>query len=294
VRRRLHGTRIGRVGENPAGFDTCLVNYDGLRHRFGVEVAQMQLNEVFAGARAADPNAVSSVRATVAARVAGVEALDQSATDGTMATYLTLRKMAAERGAAGLAVRCWPEFFTDLGCSACGAMSLLSDEGLPCSCEADVNGTLTQLLLGWISGGPSFGTDMVSFDVDQDVAVLWHCGLAPLGMADPAGQPRATIHSNRKLPLLMEFTLKPGRVTLARISEATGNYRLVIGSGEMISAPPSFTGTSGTLRFDSGTHAVMETILREGLEHHLSITYGDHAEVLTALAEMLGLPVLRL
>ena len=34
--------------------------------------------------------------------------------------------------------------------------------------------------------------------------------------------------------------------------------------------------------------------MREGLEHHLSLTYGDHQAVLESLAQMLGLSVLRL
>ena len=117
---------------------------------------------------------------------------------------------------------------------------------------------------------PSFGSDLVSFDVEADEAVLWHCGLAPLSMADPDVQPQATIHSNRQKPLLMQFPLKPGRVTIARLSEATGEFRLVIGGGEMLKASPAFTGTSGKIRFDSGAAAVMDTIMREGLEHHVS------------------------
>ena len=36
-------------------------------------------------------------------------------------------------------------------------------------------------------------------------------------MADPAVGVAATVHSNRKLPLLFEFPLKPGRITLARL-----------------------------------------------------------------------------
>ena len=113
-------------------------------------------------------------------------------------------------------------------------------------------------------------------------------------MADPAVPAQGTIHSNRKLPLLMEFPLKAGRVTVARLSEATGNLRLVVGSGEMVRAAPSFSGTSGVLRFDRPAGEVLATILGEGLEHHLSITYGDYVPALLALAKMLDLPVLRL
>jgi L-fucose isomerase-like protein len=205
-----------------------------------------------------------------------------------------LRHLADRERLDGLAVRCWPEFFTQLGCAACGALSMLSDEQTPCSCEADVNGTLTQLILQWLSGEPAFGSDLVSLDPDQDGAVLWHCGLAPLAMADPDVPPRGTIHSNRKLPLLLEFPLKPGRVTVARLSEATGSYRLVVGGGEMLQAPPSFSGTTGLLRFDRPVQEVMNIILSEGLEHHLSITYGEHRPALLALARLLKIPVLHL
>jgi L-fucose isomerase-like protein len=171
---------------------------------------------------------------------------------------------------------------------------MLSDDGIPCSCEVDVNGTITQLILQWLGGEPAFGTDLVSIDVEEDIAVVWHCGLAPLSMADPAVRPKGTIHSNRRLPLLMEFPLKPGRVTVARLSEATGSYRLVVGAGEMLQAPMSFTGTSGVLRFDRPAAKVLDTILTQGLEHHLSLTYGDYVPALEVLGRMLELPVLRL
>jgi len=38
----------------------------------------------------------------------------------------------------------------------------------------------------------------------------------------------------------------------------------------------------------------METLLGQGLEHHVSISYGDHQAVLESQAGMLGLSVLRL
>ena len=152
---------------------------------------------------------MSAVADALAGTLAGIADVDGDATRGTLGSYVTLDALTQEDNLSGMAVRCWPEFFTDLGCSACGAMSLLSDQMTPCSCEADVNGTITQLILGWISGEPAFGSDLVSFDVDADEAVLWHCGLAPLSMADPDAQPEATIHSNRRLPLLMQFPLKP-------------------------------------------------------------------------------------
>ncbi len=294
VKSRLNGVRIGRLGENPAGFDTCLVNHAGLKRQLGIEVAQYALTPFFERVRQADPERVGAAATVLRGQLAGFDDVDATAANGTLGVYAVMDELARDEALSGMAVRCWPEFFTELGCAACGAMSLLSDKNLPTACEADVNGTITQLILGWISGEPAFGSDLVSFDAEADEAVLWHCGLAPLSMADPDPQPEATIHSNRELPLLMQFPLKPGRVTIARLSEATGEFRLAVGGGEMLKAPPAFTGTSGRIRFDSGAAAVMDALLREGLEHHVSITYGDHQAVLESLAQVLGLSVLRL
>jgi L-fucose isomerase-like protein len=294
VLRRLHGTRIGQIGDHPDGFDTCRVNYAGLKQTFGIEIVQIDLATLFEQVRRAEPDAGETVRRDLAPKLAGMDTLDQQALRGTLSTYVTMRDLAVQERLSGFAVRCWPEFFTALGCAACGASSLLNDDLMPSSCEADVNGTITQLMLQWISGEPAFGSDIVSFDMDQNSAVFWHCGKAPLSMADPEVQPSATNHSNRQLPLLMEFPLKPGRVTLARLSEATGAFRLVVGGGEVLKAPISFTGTSGVIRFDSSAQDVLDTILGEGLEHHLALTYGDHLESLLALARMLDIPVLHL
>ena len=294
IKRRLAGARIGRLGENPDGFETCIVNQAALKAQLGVDIAQFELDEVFSRARAADATQIAALAGDLGERLAGFAEMDSEATTGTLGAYVAMEALAEEQALSGMAVRCWPEFFTDLGCSACGAMSLLSDAMTPCSCEADVNGTITQLILGWAADEPAFGSDLVAFDRERNEAVLWHCGLAPLSMADPDVRPEATIHSNREKPLLMQFPLKPGRVTIARLSEATGEFRLVIGAGEMLKAPAAFTGTSGVIRFDSGAAAVMDKIMREGLEHHVAIVYGDHQAMLESLANMLALPVLRL
>lgn len=294
AKRLLRRSRIGRVGEHPAGFDSCQFNQEALQSRFGVEIVQIHLEQLFRMVKEIDAGSIDRLLHEVSKDLDGLDSLDQEGVRGTLATYLALRQISEDRQLDGLAIRCWPQFFTELGCAACGAMSMLSNEHIPCSCETDVNGTITQLILQRLSGESAFGSDLVSVDKGEDSAVLWHCGLAPLSMADPDVRPRGTIHSNRQLPLLMEFPLKPGNVTLARLSESKGEYRLVIGNGQILQAPLSFSGTSGVIRFDRPISEVFDTIMKEGLEHHISLTYGDHTASLSALAKMLDLPVVNL
>ncbi|GAB4533891.1 MAG: L-fucose/L-arabinose isomerase family protein [Anaerolineae bacterium] len=293
--RTLRQTQIGVIGQHPDGFDPCHYHAGRLSALLGVGVVPFELPFFFDKVRAQPPERVEAELARLGEILPNLPELDQKAVRGTLGSLEALRDLAQAEALGGIAVRCWPEFFTELGCAACGALSLMSDAGVPCSCEADVNGTITQLILQSVGDGPAFGTDLVIADEEDDTVVFWHCGLAPLSMADPSVQPRGTVHSNRKLPLLMEFPLKPGRVTIARLSESgDAGYRLVVGRGEMLARPNSFSGTSGVCRLDRPVGDVLDVIMGEGLEHHYSITYGDYLAPLLVLAEMLQLPVVQL
>tara|TARA_B100001105_G_C22080625_1_gene310645 strand:- start:4 stop:528 length:525 start_codon:yes stop_codon:yes gene_type:complete len=173
-------------------------------------------------------------------------------------------------------------------------MGILNSDGIASGCEADVHGTLSTLILNWLGGEPSFIADLVDINSKDDTGVFWHCGLAPLNMADPDAPVEAGIHSNRRKPLVNEFALKPGLVTIFRLSQASNHMRLVIGRGTMLRAPKSFSGTSGVIRFDKPASQVLDTVMREGLEHHYAITYCDVNKPLRVLARQLNLPVLEL
>jgi L-fucose isomerase-like protein len=299
LRRRLSQARLGVVGEHPAGMDSCALDEGQLKAKLNINVQRLPLEQVFTLARQTPPEQVASIRQRLDKRLDNLAELEQGPLNGTLSVYQALRTLAEQEELGGLAVRCWPEFFTDLGCSACGAMSMLSDglgehTPVPCSCEADANGTVTQLILHWLAGEPSFGTDIVAMDFDEDVIALWHCGLAPLSMANPNYQPHGTIHSNRKVPLVMEFPLKPGKVTVARLNRHHGELRLLLGRGEMLDAPAPFSGTSGLLRLESPTRQFFDVLMQQGLEHHISLVYGDYLDELQAFARLVSLPVLQI
>ena len=196
----------------PGGMDTCRLDAPTLKETFGVQSPNSTLDDLF---QKMDPSRLETLQKCAAGgcRAAQHCQLEQAPLNGTLSAFAVLNQMASEHKIDGYAIRCWPEIFEQKGCSACGAMSLLNDAELPSSCEADVNGTVTQLILQAVSGSPTFDVDIVSVDGEQDQVVIWHCGKAPLSMADPTAQPEGGIHSNRKCRLVMEFPLKPGRIT---------------------------------------------------------------------------------
>ncbi len=292
--KRLHGADITLIGDHPDGFHTCAYDSDTLEALNAIKVTRFSVHDLFERAKAIDDTRVASVHAGVARNLNGLDLMDPEQLDRSLRVFCALEDLQAETGARGLAVRCWPETFTDYGCAACGPMAMMTQNRVPAACEADVYGSITTVLLQELSGEPAWMADLVDLDFADDTGVLWHCGLAPLSMCDAEAEPEATIHTNRKMPLLHQFPLKPGVITIARLSQARNEPKLVIGAAEVLPRPMAFTGTSGVVRFAKPASCVFDTVLREGLEHHYSLAYGDHRGALRAVAAGLDLPVLEL
>ena len=290
----LANSRITVVGRHPEGFDTCEFDSQLLDRLGGVQVEQVPLGELFDRAKAVDANRVALVKSTTGGQVAGLADVDAEQLDRSFRVFCALEDVQRDTHARGLAVRCWPEMFTEYGCAACGPMAMMNQKKVPSACEADVNGSFTQLVLQELAGQPGWMADLVDISATDDTAVLWHCGLAPLSMCDPEFQPEATIHTNRRMPLLHQFPIKPGRITLARLSRSRNSLKLVIAGAEVVRAPMAFTGCSGTVRFDRPAREVSQRILDEALEHHFALAYGDHRPALRALADRWQVPVLEL
>ncbi len=294
VVQKLAGARVSVIGEHPAGFDTCEFDANDLRELTGISVDQVDLGDAFEKAKAAPAERASAHRAEAAKSLAGLDDVDQEQLDRSFRLLCALEDIVDENKADSIAVRCWPETFVDYGCAACGPMAMMNQSGVPSACEADVYGSVTTLMLQELVDEPVWMADLVDVDEADDTAVLWHCGLAPLSMCDPEAQAEATIHTNRKMPLLHQFPLKPGRITLARLSQAKNEKKLMIAGAEVLRAPMAFTGTSGVIRFDKGVAEVCATIMDEGLEHHFSLAYGDHLDSLRQVASRLNIPVLQI
>ncbi len=291
---KLRQARVSVIGEHPAGFDTCEYDAKELNDLTGISVDRVKLDEAFEKAKSASAERASAHRAEAAKSLAGLDDVDQEQLDRSFRLLCALEDIAEENSADSIAVRCWPETFVDYGCAACGPMAMMNQAGVPSACEADVYGSVTTLMLQELAGEPVWMADLVDVDASDDTAVLWHCGLAPLSMCDPQAQAEATIHTNRKMPLLHQFPLKPGRITLARLSQARNEKKLMLAAGEVLRAPMAFTGTSGVIRFDRPVTEVCSTIMDEGLEHHFSLAYGDHVDSLRQVASRLNLPVLQI
>ena len=114
----------------------------------------------------------------------------------------------------------------------------MADEGLPISCETDINGAVTLAMLQAVTLGKesSFLADLTIRHPQNDNAeLLWHCGPFPYSLKDSGCQARLVGGQER-------FELKKGDITVCRFDDCDGKYYLFGGEGRAVDGPQ----TNGT------------------------------------------------
>ena len=292
VKEKIHNLKIGKIGTHPDGFDTCKYDQKKLFGLCGITVDEIDIEKFLNNSKNIKSEEIEPTLNKLKKTISSIREVNQKELILSLKLEKSLKKLKEDGTYNAFAIRCWPEMFTEYGGAICAPASMLTENKVPCACEADVYGAVTQLILQEVSGQSVFLTDIVDIDLDDNSGVFWHCGRAPISMCNPKIKPTATIHSNRKMPLLFEFPLKEGIVTMMRISQSFGEQKMVVSKGKMIDRPLPFTGTSGVINFDNDTKDVLNKIISYGLEHHIAITYGDHVELLSEVASELKLPIL--
>lgn len=289
----LRGQRIGLVGEAPPGFTPSEYDPLLLEGLFGLTVDQVPIEEFLDDVRATDEtDRAAEVSAACEARPTLTD-LPAEHVEKFAAVTSTLRSWRRTSDLRGMAVRCWPEFPTDLGVCPCSALSRLADEGTPTACERDVYGAVTMLLLESLGAGPTYLVDTVDLDAQENLVRLWHCGSAATALAAEGEPARQDRHCNRKIGVAGNFALKTGPVVMARLTEdpERGGLRLLIAQGESIPEPNRFQGNTAAVRLGADAEQFVHALVTGGFPHHTVLAWTDVRPQLRSAADLVGIPV---
>lgn len=289
---RVRGLKIGVVGQAPAGFYSSEADSLELKGSLGVELVRVPLDHVFAAASRVETGRVAAVVGRDVAGLANVSAVAEGEVEQSVRAQLALEDWARAAGLGAVAVECWPAFMTEFGGAVCWAMSRLIDGGVMAACEADVLGAVTMVIQRELTGGAPFFADLVEIDPDGDTAVFWHCGAAPLSLVSPVNPPAASVQPNRRVGLTLDFGLKGGPITVAKLGRGPrGGYRLLVFEGEAVDAPTRYRGNTLTARLHGPVEPLMRQAVEGGFDHHYSVAYGSVAAELKEVARLLGVDV---
>lgn len=293
------GARIGHIGQRIDFFWTTIVNESELLERFNIEVLPIDMvtfidrvRNRIAGNQAAYVAEAIAVRAKIA-----VEGFDS---DEPLINILAVRdQMLAhveDDGLDALAMQDFTSLVDAMGAYCLYANSLVSNK-VPVSCESDIHGAISLLLLhrAMHAASPVFLADItVRHPEDDNGVLLWHCG-APTEMCHPDAKIELGQHWILPSPLagMPHFKMADGAITVARFDGDTGSYQLAVGEGESMAGPDT-QNSYVWMKVDNWPR--WERLLMEGpFIHHTAMGYGHYASALTEACRYIpGLDILKL
>ncbi len=298
----LRNARLGHIGVRPATFETVGYDEAALIRKFGQNVVYANLSDLVDAAKRMpdDDPAVLDLVESMKAEVAAVTVADDYLINSAK-LELALVNFWEKQGLSAMAMQCWPSIQRELGISLCAMYGRLTGRHMLTACEVDVLGAMAMLVNYQAALGlalPHFIDWTIQHRDDDNVLLTWHCGNAPVCLADSPDKTALRSRGNMTGALdpepgdgqagLYQFQVRPGEVTFCRLQEQDGEWKMLIATGEIEASDEDLAGTWGWVRVSD--HAKLyRTLVEEGFIHHASMIHGNQTAALLQACKFLDI-----
>lgn len=276
--------RIGQIATRPQSFYSIIVNENELLEKFGIEVIPFNLDTIVRLVKDALENRKDDIKKVVSEIITTVDfsALNIDAIEKIASLKYVLSNLINEQNLQAVAFQCWEELQFQLGICSCYVHAILTDEGTPVSCESDIHGAISSLMLqaAGMFNDPTFFSDLTIRHPQNDNAeLLWHCGAFPPSLS--ANKNESVIGNHFVLPShapgTCNWQLRKGDITVIRFDGMDGQYSLFCGEGKAVDGPYTL-GTYVYLEVEDWPKWE-EKIIYGPYIHHTSCIYGKYSSV---------------
>jgi L-fucose isomerase-like protein len=295
----LPGSRIALIGGMNSGFDNLIVDAELLKHQLGVEIVEVDIDEIIARANAANNNLVSKTIREIRSSASTFDHSQSRALEKSARVYQSVMALAEEKNLVGIAMNCRPQFQRDYGLAACTVMGHLNTNGAIAACEGDVPSAVGMMLLRWLSNGdPVTVMDLVSIDHADQSVLLWKCGATSPKMADERGMHLQSLWMSdgphdQRIGLHNVLVMKPGLGTILGLMPDLS--KMLILEGGIDPHKSSYMGSRGWLKNlhlnlePITTTDLTQTLMSSGFQHHFPFAYGSQSAAALELCAWLGI-----
>jgi L-fucose isomerase-like protein len=297
----MRRVRIGSIGARPTPFKTVRFDETALE-RYGITNETFDLSEVFQRYRVLDDDDPIFQQLLPRYRDYAVwPAGTEDALTRIVRLATVIEHMINDYALDMIALRCWTELEQELKISPCVILSELNQRRITANCEVDVINAIAMRALQLAADAPSTCLDWNNnWGDEENRCVLFHCGPVPEAMMQKKGQ----IGDHPMFARLFgagcgfgcnEGRMKSGDFTCCSGHTRNGRLAFYLENGRIVDEqlPAEFFGCGGIAEIP-GLQNKLLGIGRQGFAHHVSLSYGNHRDVLTEAYHYLGYDIVNL
>ena len=297
VVKTMKNLKVAQIGNRPVPFMSVIANEGELVEKFGIQCIPLSLPDIAqqADKLVADGDAELTAYYDEFTQRVDCSPMVQAANDPanpmrsqmkdgvirSLAQTLAIRDAIKKAGCSCASLSCWPssKIWRGIPCIAIGE---LSSQGIPISCEGDINGAITLAILNACGLGkdPQFFADLTIRHPENDNAeLLWHCGPFPYALKSESSH-ASMVNFNGC------WELRKGEITICRLDCINGEYYLFAGEGKATDGPAT-TGTYVWFETDNWEQWEEKLVFGPYI-HHVGGIYGTYLPVLREAARFLN------
>ncbi|MFB6469016.1 L-fucose/L-arabinose isomerase family protein [Cytobacillus sp. Hz8] len=290
VVKTFKATRILQIGPRPFDFWSVMANEGELLEKFNISLSPIPLAELIQEINHVKLNDHSQIKEVCdyLQEIADVQ-IENKDLEMIAALKIAIKNLCRKYGCNSGVIQCWTALQDEIGILPYASESLLQDEGLPVTCETDIHGVISELLVEAATLGSHkaiFADVNCRHPDNENGELLQHLGVFPFSTADTKPiLPRR--HFVFDYPGSVGFRAKKGTYTLCRFDGDNGEYSLLMGNAKTIDGP-----------FNQGTYVYLEFENLNRLEaklvygpyiHHIAAVQDDVVPVLYEACKYLGI-----
>ena len=204
--------------------------------------------------------------------------------------HLALKKAMEQKGADAVTVDCLGLYYSDkLFAYPCLSFFQLNNEGSTGVCEADVDSTVTQLMLKYLTGRPGYVSDPV-IDIGSGQIIYAHC-VATNRVYGPEGLPNPYLirsHSEDRKGASVQSLMPLGQ-TVTSVKVSVREKMLAIHQGKTVANVEEDKACRTKLAAEADVEKILENYNFDKFSWHRVTVYGDFRKQVLNLARLWGL-----
>lgn len=266
----LKRVKIGTIGGRIKGMTEIAFDELELKDKTGVRIVNLDEDELITAYNCADNNQALEYWNKFKSGAGKVTSGDCFGIDAAR-YYMAMKSLIKDYSLEGLCIKCYPRFMGKV----CLGYSVLSEEGIVCGCEGDVNNTVSMKILYELTGQPVHNTDLLYPDTGLNTILFSHCGSGGFSIAKTKEEIHLGPVRLADSGVCTLFPAKPGKVTLINLVGRKGTLRMSVILGNAVECGMEFPGNPLKVYFDKPVLEINRQIAAEGIGHHWMGGYGD-------------------
>ena len=291
--KKMNSSVIGLVGGVSYGFGDLIYDERNVRKVLpGLKIIQHnEYREIKERALRFSDSDVEKAKTEFVRGATSIDAACLRLVDINVRLHMAYKAFAEDNKFDALSLNCIYKLQEDYETEMCAIVAELNDDGIVTSCEGDLMGAISMLLLKYLTGNQPSLMDFPQFDETDNSILLWHCGSSAKCFA--CDECYSWEKSYTGMPIIRDLSFKPGRVSIARLSGESDS--MMIADGNIIPDKKGFLGCRGWIgdvcMYGEKISAIdfVNTVLVNKFHHHYPIAYGNVTDELCEIASWLRL-----